>query len=228
MSHLILQHTEDEGPGSLVAWHQARGIPFQVFKSFLDKPFPELNTFQNLIVLGGPMNVDQEKEHTWLKNEKHFITNFLETKQGRYLGLCLGGQLLTRVLGAPVNKNPEREIGWHEVKKISSHPAFSAWPMLSQVFQWHEDTFEIPRGALPLFTNDACVNQAYAFGERAVGFQFHPESSAAWIELCLEDLKSIKRHEPFVQTKEEIRAKTQTLLPVMQQNFFAFLDAFLK
>jgi len=227
MNNLILQHTEDEGPGSLIEWHESRKIPFTVFKGFTGASFPALNSFKNLIVLGGPMNVDEDDKYPWLKDEKRFIASFLETKKGKYLGLCLGGQLLARAVGASVRKNPVREIGWHEVHKTNTLGVFEDWPVNSFVYQYHQDTFDLPPGCTALFTSAACKNQAFSLSDRAIGFQFHPESSAEWIELCVRDLELRPEAEPYVQAGSVTLAETPKHLPSMRQNFFGFLDRYL-
>lgn len=226
---LILQHTDMEVPGSLITWHEQRGRNYLVFKTYLDQNFPELTSFTDLVVLGGPMNVDQEKAYPWLKAEKKFIEKFLSQHKGKYLGICLGGQLLARALGVKVRKNKTKEIGWHTIEKSElSHSAFADWPETSFVFQWHEDTFDLPPGTAPLFKSEACQNQAYAIGDRAIGLQFHPESTSEWIHLSYLDFKEEDHHGmPYVQSREIVAELTTKHLADMQKNFFSFLDKFL-
>lgn len=227
---LILQHTDMEVPGSLIAWHDSRKRSFEVFKTYLGAPFPAFDSFDDLVVLGGPMNVDQDKAYPFLKEEKRYIADFMNSQSGRYLGICLGAQLLARALGMKVKKNKHLEIGWHEIEKMPhTHAAFTHWPEKSVVFQWHEDSFEVPPTAVPLFRNEACENQGFAYGERAVALQFHPESTENWIFLCLQDHEDHEHHgKPFVQKRKYVETITPTHLASMQAHFFTFLDRFLK
>ena len=87
------------------------------------------------------------------------------------LGICFGGQVLARALGARVYRLPEPEIGW--VRLASQHPGLAGGPWL----EWHRDGFELPAGARELATGGASV-QAYAIGPH-LGLQFHPEADRA-------------------------------------------------
>lgn len=136
-----------------------------------------------LIVMGGPMNVDETSRYPWLTLEDRLIREALEA-QLPVLGICLGGQLMAKALGAPVTRNPQREIGWYPLRL---HEAACHDPLLGHfaaeeiVFQWHGDTFAIPDGAVPLASSPLCANQAFRYGPWAYGLQFHVEVTAAMI-----------------------------------------------
>src|SRR5690606_31100731 len=105
------------------------------------------------------------------------------------LGLCLGAQLMSVALGGAVTRNAHREIGWWPVEKLpglDAHWAAACFPAAFTTFHWHGDTFSIPGGAVSLFRSAGCAHQGFAWGERAVGLQFHPEITpqavGRWIE----------------------------------------------
>jgi GMP synthase-like glutamine amidotransferase len=226
MRVLVFQHTPEEVPGSLIPWFQSKSLEPTIFHTYVGKPFPDASSFDWLIVLGGPMNVDQTAEHPWLVEEKSFIQKWLQTSKP-YLGICLGGQLLAQALGGNVTKSSQREIGFHAIQKTSStHPFFFDWPNSLDVFQWHEDKFTLPNGCLAHFSSEACEFQAFSKGKNVIGLQFHPEAQTPWI---LGNYEGFEKHseELFVQTKSECEKKFSKI-PEMQKSFFALLDHFVE
>jgi GMP synthase-like glutamine amidotransferase len=130
-----------------------------------------------LIVMGGPMGVHDEGELPWLRDEKRALEAALK-RGAAILGVCLGAQLVAHVLGAPVSRNREKEIGWFPVDR--SPEAGGTWlarafPARFTPLHWHGDTFGIPRGAVALGGSQACANQGFLHGENVLGLQFHPE-----------------------------------------------------
>lgn len=225
MNALILQHTEAELPGTLSEWMRIGGHRHKVHRVFNGKPLPDPALYDWLIVLGGPMNVDEEDKHPWLRDEKRFIANWLKADKAA-LGICLGGQLLAQVLGGKVTKNPTREIGFHEVRRTGiDHPSLRRWPEMMKVFQYHEDRFSLPSGCRTLLTNEVCEHQAFALDHKTVGLQFHPESTEPWILDAVSDLVP-RGVEPFVQNPELCAELVPVHLPPLTSQFFDFLDDF--
>ncbi len=225
MHILIFQHAETEPPGTLSDWIRTQGCRSTVHHWYRDSHAPDSEGFDWLIVLGGGMNVDQDEKHPWLKEEKLFIQDWLAQKKP-YLGICLGGQLLARCLGAEVTVNPQREIGFFEVRRNGKHhPALRHWPEKARVYQFHEDTFALPPGCENYLESDACPRQAFALDHKTLGLQFHPESSREWI---LSNAPSIEPRggEPYVQEASATAAEIPESLPPMTMNFFRLLDDF--
>jgi GMP synthase (glutamine-hydrolysing) len=140
-----------------------------------------------VVVLGGPMHVDQEDRHSWLRQEDALLRRWL-AEDVPLLGVCLGGQLLAKALDSPVRRMPTPEIGWSEVEltpEASGDPVFAELPERFEACQWHSYSFELPLGAVPLATNARCL-QAYRARDSAWGLQFHAEvrreTLARWIE----------------------------------------------
>lgn len=222
---VILQHTDMEIPGTLLEWTKSRGHKGIIHPVYKNQNMPTQDSFDWLIVLGGSMNVDQEKEHPWLKIEKKFIAETLKHNKS-YLGICLGGQMLAQVLGAKVTRSPHEEIGWHKViRNEENHHAFQLWPKELHVFHWHEDRFSLPSGAKALAKSDATEFQAYCYGKNIVGLQFHPESTENWIFESYKNMDESKyQNEPYVQNFETVRKHTEKHLSAMTENFFRLLD----
>lgn len=188
-----LQHVPFEGLGSIAPWLADRGHTLAVSRLHAGDPLPEPADYDWLIVMGGPMNVDEEDRYPWLTAEKRCLARALAAGR-RVLGICLGAQLMARALGAPVTPG-EREIGWFDVTltgAASRSPLFADFPPRFAAFHWHGDRFAIPPGAAHAAVSEACATQAFVYGERAVGLQFHLEttadSAAALIDHCADEL----------------------------------------
>ena len=154
-----------------------------------------MEEFDWLIVMGGPMNIYEEKEYPWLAGEKRFIGKAIE-KGKIVLGICLGAQLIADVLGGQVVRNRCKEIGWFPVSlrpEGTESVAFRGFPAKFQALHWHGDTFSLPPGAAMLAESEACPAQAFSSnGGRVLALQFHLESSKdsarALIQNCSDEL----------------------------------------
>ncbi len=133
-----------------------------------------LEDYSLVVVLGGYMGAYEEAKYPFLSYEYKVMEKAL--KEGiPLLGICLGAQMLAKVLGARVYKGERgKEIGWMEVYKVGDHEYFKDFPQSLMVFQWHGDTFDLPQGAIRLYSSKKYENQAFVF-QRAVGLQFHIE-----------------------------------------------------
>jgi GMP synthase (glutamine-hydrolysing) len=185
---LVFQHVAVEPLGTLDALIRARGHRIR-FHNFERHPGaePSVDRYRGLIVLGGPMNVEDQHRRPHLKTELKAIERALE--QGKpVLGICLGAQLLAHVLGAPVQRHRLAELGWHELEMSAegrSDPVLGAAGERLPVFQWHSYSYDLPNGATHLARTETCEQQAFRFGSNAYGFQFHLEADAAVIERWL-------------------------------------------
>ncbi len=197
-----LQHVPFEGLGSIGAWAAAAGHQVSVSRMFADDPLPATTRFDWLLVMGGPMGVNDTTCHPWLTGEKKFIAAAIAAGK-TVLGICLGAQLLAAVLGAAVYPNREKEIGWLPVYRVpdgAGLPLTARLPDGEEVFHWHGDTFDLPAGACHLLRSAACENQAFLYGERVLALQFHlettPAGAAALVEHCARDLAPGPRVQP--------------------------------
>lgn len=195
---------------------------------------PEVSGYDGLIVLGGPMNVDQVKDYPYLKEEIAAIERALVSDMP-VLGICLGSQLVAKALGAKVRKNPVKEIGWYDVVPTgngAADPLISNFGKTEKIFQWHGDTFELPGGSELLATSEFCTNQAYRYGEKVYGFQFHLEVDRKMIERWLTipgNVAEIKELNGQIDP-ERIRAETpeyiDNLHDLSDRTFSEFINLF--
>lgn len=180
----VFQHVAHEGLGPLEPFFAARGADIAYTRLFAGEQPPGPSAFDFLVVLGGPMNVDEEGPYPWLAGEKKVILEALAAGKP-VLGLCLGAQLMAVALGGAVTRNAHREIGWWPVEKLpelAGHWAASCFPDRFTTFHWHGDTFSIPPGATALFRSEGCAHQGFAWGQHAVALQFHPEITAEAVD----------------------------------------------
>ncbi len=173
-----MQHVPFEGLGSIETWLQSMRADVSVTRLFEEPALPDPADVDLLVIMGGPMSVNDEADHPWLAAEKQFIRKAIE-KDKAVIGICLGAQLIAGAMGAAVYPNKEKEIGWFPVTGTQSDNAeeFFAFPQELLVFHWHGETFDLPDGALRLARSDACRNQAFQLGRRAIGMQFHLETT---------------------------------------------------
>jgi GMP synthase (glutamine-hydrolysing) len=230
---LVFQHVAVEPLGTLDALIRARGhrIRFHNFDRHPDAQ-PNVDQYRGLIVLGGPMNVEDQDRRPHLKTELNAIERALE--QGKpVLGICLGAQLLAHVLGAPVQRHRQPEIGWYDVKMSAagrSDPVLGAAGEQLPVFQWHSYSFDLPRDATHLARTDTCEQQAFRYGDTAYGFQFHLEADAQVIErwLGLPSFRSELAAAGLPTDEETIRSETARLVAATRGSadvvFNNFLD----
>jgi len=185
---LVFQHVAAEPLGTLDALIRARGhrIRFHNFERHPDAA-PTLDRYRGLIVLGGPMNVEDRQRRPHLVTELTAIEAALRLDKP-VLGICLGAQLLAHVLGAPVRRHEQHEIGWYELVTTAAgrgDPVVGALGERAPVFQWHSRTYDLPASAVHLARTATCEQQAFRYGANAYGFQFHLEADAELIERWL-------------------------------------------
>ncbi len=185
---LAIKHIDIEGPGTLGAFLEEYRIPIKVIEIGEGDFLPEdLSQIEAVITLGGPMNVYEEERYPFLKEENIFLKKVIE-KEIPLFGICLGAQLIVKALGAEVLKASQEEKGWHPIfltPEGKKDPLFKGVSSELEVFQWHEDTFMLPKGTELLASSSACPNQSFRFGKNTYGLQFHIEVTdeiiASWI-----------------------------------------------
>jgi GMP synthase (glutamine-hydrolysing) len=169
---------------------------------------PEADGFDFLVIMGGPMGAGDDNRYSWLTAEKRFIEHAVHQNK-TVLGICLGVQLLAVVLGARVFQNRHKEIGWFPVTFTDEgreSPIFTAIPSRLTVFHWHSDTFDRPRDAIRVAGSEACLNQAFVYGPRVLGLQFHLEFTQSSVkELILHCAKDLTEGS-YVQSPAEMLA----------------------
>ncbi|HLI83516.1 MAG TPA: type 1 glutamine amidotransferase [Bryobacteraceae bacterium] len=189
MRVVVFRHVRHEGLGLIEPVLRRRG--FEILCADLYRPgaeSPETRDAAGLIFMGGPMSANDPLPY--LQREMEIMREAAGRGQP-VLGVCLGAQLLAKALGAQVRRNPLPEIGWFPVELTEAGAAdslLSAMNRSETVLQWHNDTFDLPEGAVQLARSERCANQAFRVGPNLYGFQYHleatPEMIADW---CAQD-----------------------------------------
>ncbi len=222
-----LQHVSFEGLGSIEPWLIDVGYEITRTRFFDSFVLPDVDQIDMLIVMGGPMSVNDEDQFPWLVPEKKFIKDVIESGKP-VLGICLGAQLIASAMGEKVYKNSEKEIGWFPVKCVSSHDDTKfVFPSSIDVFHWHGETFDLPPEATLIARSEGCENQAFQVGKSVVGLQFHlettPDSAREIVSNCRAELIPSK----YVQTEEEIlpvKLEKYESINQMMGNILSFLQ----
>jgi GMP synthase (glutamine-hydrolysing) len=174
---LVLQHIACEPPGVYEDVLIDRGASIHRVELDEGEPLPDWRDFDLIVAMGGPMSVNDEREHPWLVDEKRLINEAVTAGIG-FWGACLGVQLLASSLGGRVHAGETPEVGVLPVRLTdegAADPVLAGLPRELPTFQWHGDTFDLPPGAVLLAGSPAYANQAFRWGRAAYGVQFHLE-----------------------------------------------------
>jgi GMP synthase-like glutamine amidotransferase len=198
------QHVPFEGLGSIESWLRQTGYEISSTLFFESAELPDVDAIDLLIVMGGPMSVNDERELKWLAAEKEFIRRAVECGKA-VLGVCLGAQLIARAMGARVYPNDVKEIGWFRVHGVPpADDSVFRFPSAVEVFHWHGETFDLPAGAVRIARSDGCENQGFQLGASVIGLQFHlettPEAAREMVAHCREELSPDR----YVQSEAKI------------------------
>lgn len=179
----VLQHADDEGLGSMHHWFTEHGFDINTVRIDRGEALPPHNSFDWLVVMGGPMGVYEEAQYPWLREEKAWLKQAIESEK-KTLGVCLGAQLIASALDASVYPNDTFEVGWYPI--IRTDPSASWLPQQTTLLSWHGDCFDLPRGAKAFATSELTPCQGFRYGNRTWALQFHVEADASTVHAFLE------------------------------------------
>ena len=187
----ILQHVAFEGPGDILEWLESHHARVSTTRWFASEALSSLHDFGAFIALGGPMSVNDEDTLPWLNREKVLLRDSVHSGKAVF-GICLGAQLIASALGARDYAGEQKKIGWFPVRPLAHRTDSFSFSGEVNAFVWHDETSDLPSGAIHLAESEACRHQALQVAKHAMGLQFHlkttPESAASTISNC--------RHKP--------------------------------
>lgn len=219
-----LQHVHFEELGSIASWLQNKGYEI-THTAFFDEPnLPDAQTIDFLIIMGGPMSINDEAIYPWLAIEKEFIREVI-TLGKPVLGVCLGAQLIASAMGAKIYPNPQKEIGWFPIKAVSTdkNDVF-VFPDFFEVFHWHGETFDLPSGASLLASSTACKNQAFQLGNNIMGLQFHLEMTPDSVKEIISHSRDELINSVYVQSEETMLSASPQLYTDNTKCMYDILD----
>jgi len=219
------QHADFEGLGSIEEWVTFSGHSLTATRFFEKIWFPEISDIDMLIIMGGPMSVNDEIKFPWLAEEKKYIRKAIDAGKA-VIGICLGSQLVSAALGAKVYQNKEKEIGWFDIELTcfaKSDKLFFDMKERLKVFHWHGDTFDLPENAIHLAYSKGCKNQAYIYKDKVLALQFHLEPTQNSLRQMIEYGRDELKSDRYVQTEQEL-AEYSNLIDANRSILFTLLD----
>lgn len=210
----IFRHIPFEGAGYFADFLDQHQIPSVLIKVDENEPIPaDPAAFSGLVFMGGSMSVNDPLP--WIPQSLQLIRNAIAADIP-VLGHCLGGQLISKALGATISSNPVKEIGWGEVYATDNDSARAWLDGLTQFnsFHWHGETFSLPQGATHILKSAYCDNQAYVIGKN-LALQCHIEMTAdmvdSWCKQGTDEISEASAS-PAVQTPAEMQTDLQSRL----------------
>ena len=226
---LVLQHFRENPPGRVADILNEYKIPFDTIQVGYDH-FPDPTDYDAIIVLGGTQHLYNKDKYPI--HEEIYLHQAIKQRIP-YLGMCLGGQLLANAFQAPIRRLPKEEVGFlqiHFTEQGSTDPLYHSLPGYQQAFQWHEDCFDLPNGAVSLAHQEGGANQAFRYLDHAYGLQYHIELTEDMLHTWLYD-PTLKQE--FIQaygniTYEKVIQEATQLYPLYNQHSRTLLENFLK
>jgi GMP synthase (glutamine-hydrolysing) len=209
---LLVRNDGFETYGVAVPSLRSAGAELLLVDAFEGQALPELSEVAGVVMLGGTVNADQVDRHPFLLPDRRLTREAVDAGVP-YLGVCLGAQILARALDRPVMKAARRELGFqpvHPTEAAADDALLSGFTDGDRVFQWHEDTFDVPEGGTLLATGDDVPHQAFRVGDLAWGIQFHFEVDGAELEAWLDEADSLMDLEAtWGKSSEDIRLEAK-------------------
>jgi GMP synthase-like glutamine amidotransferase len=224
MEILVFQHHPLEGLGTIKHWLESHHASITYHRFFEDQSIPNIDDYDALIIMGGPISVNDEEELPWITDVVKTIKRAVDRNK-KVLGICLGAQLIAKSLGAIVKPNQHKEIGLHPIfpVKTSNTDVFN-FPNPLNVIHWHSQTFDIPPNATHIAQSEACSNQGFQLGKNAIGLQFHLELDKDSLKPLVKEFKDQLIQEQYVHNEGRINSITNEEFEIMQKNLVNLLN----
>lgn len=219
----VLQHVYFEGPAAIANWAIEYGFKISYTHIYKSEKLPDINDFDILIIMGGPMGVYDSGTFGWLLDETEFIRESIG-KGKPTLGICLGAQLIAHALGGRVYKGAQKEIGWYPLTFNSSNSPLQLADKLT-VFHWHGDTFDLPKGSKLFASSVAIKNQAFIYNNNVIALQFHLEMTQKSLQLMIENAgHELMETGSFLMPEKDIITEAEKYLNATNQLLYSILD----
>ena len=222
---LLVRHGDEPADDRVVTWLTSAGYEIDTRKPFdgdvLGAPDKEL---AGTVLYGGPFDVYETEKHPFLKEEYRWIQACLDADVPM-LGICQGAQMIAFQLGAWAGPRADEtfEFGYYPIDPTEHAEGFLDARL--QVTQAHFHTFDLPKGAVRLAGNENYENQAFRWGDKVFGFQFHPEVTIEGFRRWQKEKWNVYGR-PGAQTPEEQTRLMHQHDAAQADWFYGFLDSF--
>ncbi|MBT8044937.1 MAG: type 1 glutamine amidotransferase [Verrucomicrobiae bacterium] len=223
MQIICFKHVSFESPAAIADWAKSRGHNLRCVELHAGEIIPSVESYDMLVVMGGPMNIYQHAQYPWLTAEKAAIQSAIHAGKS-VVGICLGAQLIADTLGSKIRRGPEVEIGWHSITRTSDCPDSLPLPDTLRVYHWHGDTFDLPDGAVHIASSAACASQVFLYQGRVLGLQCHLETTRESMQALIATCGDEICEGPYIQSVAKMQSEADATFQTMQQVLFQLLD----
>ncbi len=222
VSHDVAADIAGTQTGHLIPWALGRGIDLRTADAAVDAELPEPLHGEIVAVLGSAQAAYDETK-PWIARERAWIRGLLAVSTP-ILGVCFGGQQLSRALGGAVTRGPYSEFGWTDIVPSPGHDSVvGAGPW----FSFHDDVFTVPDGAVEL-ARSPLGPQAFRTG-RSLAVQFHPEFTPAMLPGWLDERqKQLKERGGPELDRAAVAEATERLAPAAKKAAYRLFDSFVR
>ena len=227
---VIVQHEPSVPPGLIAPGVTDAQAELRIFEAWRETEWPAVDEIGALVVMGGTMNVDQVAEHPFLRGSRELMAATIENEVPT-LGVCLGSQMMARVLGVEVRRADPRNALFSTLTLTgdgANDPLTAPFDGV-EVLQFHEDTFDVPAGAVPLATSaHSSLSQAFRYGPNAYAIQFHFEVDRAILEGWLDNIGHREMLDEWGSDPADLLGHADRVLPRQSQAGARLVQEFLR
>lgn len=209
MRIVCITHADFETPGIIEPWAKTKGYEFNICKPYLGEALPAVDTFDFLIIMGGPQSPLSMDKSPYLRDEIQLARTAF-ANQKRILGFCLGAQLIGEALGAKTQPSPEKEVGVYPITLTPDgidDPLLQGFPQSFPVSHWHNDMPGLTDSATLLAYSQGCPRQIIRYQPLVYGFQCHLEFSLQNIEAIIHACPGDLTSSTYTQSKAALLAQ---------------------
>jgi GMP synthase (glutamine-hydrolysing) len=225
--HSII-HAPFEKLGAIENWIAKRNHSLITTHTYNGDVLPSPSEFDFLIIMGGPQSPCELEQYPYLRDEIA-LTKAAILANKIVLGFCLGAQIIAEALGVKTMRSPHKEVGVYPITLTDEgevDPLFQQFPVQFDVMHWHNDMPGIPAGAVLLAKSEGCPQQAFRYGDRVYGLQFHMEMTAELVRGMIEHCPWDLRMGDYIRTRAELLAADHDAINRKLEGLLDYLGEF--